>query len=271
MHHGSRSHKFWESRPATARLQYDPVLGERRLWVVKPNTHHRRYSTVELSRVGGVNAPVNSRDPVYNFLCFWAISVGDKWRHNDVIAEKVINMDQNSRSQTDMESVWSVSKLSTESVGSRRELVANSVHTAGADATQFDSWVASSSAVCTGYRVDYVTSLTSVRDLIRQIILWQTCCFLPDLICEIRHPDRLTALDTRDTIFFLNSRRDGNMNVWRQSVHHVLASVSRALFYRTHTYTYCPLVLLFHPSVVRRNVYLTYGPVILVRSRLLMQ
>jgi len=29
-----------------------------------------------------------------------------------------------------MESVWSVSKLSTESVGSRRELVANCVHTA---------------------------------------------------------------------------------------------------------------------------------------------
>ena len=35
-----------------------------------------------------------------------------------------------------MESVWSVSKLSTESVGSRRELVANSVHTADADATK---------------------------------------------------------------------------------------------------------------------------------------
>jgi len=33
-----------------------------------------------------------------------------------------------------MESVWSVSKLSTESVGSSRELVANCVHTA--DATQ---------------------------------------------------------------------------------------------------------------------------------------
>jgi len=32
--------------------------------------------------------------------------------------------------------VWSVSKLSTESVGSRRELVANSVHTADADATK---------------------------------------------------------------------------------------------------------------------------------------
>jgi len=35
-----------------------------------------------------------------------------------------------------MESVWSVSKLLTESVGSRRELVVNSVHTADADATQ---------------------------------------------------------------------------------------------------------------------------------------
>jgi len=33
-----------------------------------------------------------------------------------------------------MESVWSVSKLSTESVGSRRELVANCVHTADANA-----------------------------------------------------------------------------------------------------------------------------------------
>ena len=35
--------------------------------------------------------------------------------------------------------VWSVSKLSTESVGSRRELVANSVHTVDADATQLVS------------------------------------------------------------------------------------------------------------------------------------
>ena len=58
---------------------------------------------------------------------------------NDVMVEKVI--DQNSRSQTAMESVWSVSKLSTEYVGSRRELVANCVHTADADATQLDSGV----------------------------------------------------------------------------------------------------------------------------------
>jgi len=35
-----------------------------------------------------------------------------------------------------MESVWSVSKLSTESVGSRCELVANSVHIAEGDATK---------------------------------------------------------------------------------------------------------------------------------------
>ena len=35
-----------------------------------------------------------------------------------------------------MESVWSVSKLSTESVGSRRQLVANCDHTADADATK---------------------------------------------------------------------------------------------------------------------------------------
>jgi len=35
-----------------------------------------------------------------------------------------------------MESVWSISKLSTESVGSRRELVANYVHIADADTTK---------------------------------------------------------------------------------------------------------------------------------------
>jgi len=48
--------------------------------------------------------------------------------------KKVINIYQNSRSQTAMESsaVWPVSKLSTESVDSRRELVANCVHTADA-------------------------------------------------------------------------------------------------------------------------------------------
>jgi len=86
-------------------------------------------TTVELSRVGGVNAPIGSRDPVYNFLCCWAIEVGDKWRYNDVnhvIVEKLINVVKRIWSL----SVWSVSTLSTESVGSSRGLVANSVHTA---------------------------------------------------------------------------------------------------------------------------------------------
>jgi len=46
-------------------------------------------------------------------------------------------------------SVCSVSKLSTESVGSRRELVANCVYTY--DATQLDSCVATASAVCIGH------------------------------------------------------------------------------------------------------------------------
>jgi len=35
-----------------------------------PNTHRaKRDETVELHLVGGVNTPVGSRDPVYNFLC----------------------------------------------------------------------------------------------------------------------------------------------------------------------------------------------------------
>jgi len=87
----------------------------------------------------------------FPFLCCSAIEVGDKWRHNDVIVEKVIDIDRNSHSQTIK---VSVSKLSTESAGSRRELVANSVHTADAT-TQLDSWVAS--AVCIGHKYIYNT------------------------------------------------------------------------------------------------------------------
>jgi len=62
---------------------------------------------IELSRVGGVNAPVGSRDPVYNFLCCSAIEVGDNLtiRHNDVVVETVSNIDQNSGTQT---SIWSL-------------------------------------------------------------------------------------------------------------------------------------------------------------------
>jgi len=68
-------------------------------------------------------------------VCFIPVTVCDchteikdyfTWLDNDVIVEKV-DIDQNSRSQTAMESIWSVSKLPTESVGSR-ELVANCSH-----------------------------------------------------------------------------------------------------------------------------------------------
>jgi len=45
---------------------------------VKPNTHRRRRrdETVESRRVGGVNTPVGSRDPVYNFL-YWQLTSDD--------------------------------------------------------------------------------------------------------------------------------------------------------------------------------------------------
>jgi len=47
---------------------------------LKPNAHRwrrrrRSDSADELSRVGVVNAPVGSRDPIYNFLCCWATGV----------------------------------------------------------------------------------------------------------------------------------------------------------------------------------------------------
>jgi len=43
--------------------------------IFKPNTHRRRRrdETVELRRVGDVNTPVGSRDPVCNFLC-WQVT-----------------------------------------------------------------------------------------------------------------------------------------------------------------------------------------------------
>jgi len=91
-----------------------------------------------------VNAPVGSRDQVYNSCTVEPITVRllELVTCDDIMTsllKKVINIGQNPRTLTVMESLWSVSKLSTESVGSRRELVANSVHTADADATRLDS------------------------------------------------------------------------------------------------------------------------------------
>jgi len=73
------------------------------------------------------------------------------------LLKKVIIMDQNLHSRT---AIWPVSRLSTESIGSRRELVANCVHTA--DATQLDSCVTSSSAVCIGLHFSYSFRLTTI-------------------------------------------------------------------------------------------------------------
>jgi len=70
-------------------------------------------SKVECRRVGGVNAPVRSRDQVHNFLCCWAIGVGDV-----AIVEKVINIDQNSRSQTAMFSFKIVDRIRRQSSSS---------------------------------------------------------------------------------------------------------------------------------------------------------
>jgi len=64
-----------------------------------------------------------------------------------------------------MESVWSVPKLSTESVGSRRELC-DCVHTADADATQL------ASAVCIGVLMSSESLNVSLLDalIINQLL-----------------------------------------------------------------------------------------------------
>jgi len=98
------------------------MLVDFRFMRIMANTHRRRDSTVELTRVGGVNAPVGSRDPVYNFLCCWTIEVGDKWRHNDVIVEKVISIDQNSPSQTAMFSFQIIDRIRRQSSWASCEL-----------------------------------------------------------------------------------------------------------------------------------------------------
>jgi len=57
-----KSHDITEEKQVQRRLLFIALLQ------VKPNTHRRRRrdSTLKLRRVGGVNAPVGSRDPVYN-------------------------------------------------------------------------------------------------------------------------------------------------------------------------------------------------------------
>ena len=124
-----------------------------------PNTHRRRDSTVELSRVGvgGVYAPVVSRDPVSIFLRQSHIGCRIvNWVTTADGCVHTADTTQLDSTRQDKFSTCSVSKFS--SACSRRELVANSIHTADADTTQIDSWVAS--AVCIGHNVDYYVAST---------------------------------------------------------------------------------------------------------------
>ena len=91
---------------------------------------------VELCRVGGVNDPVVSRDPVSNFLrqshigcriVSW-VTTADGCVHTADTAK----LDRINSQHVQFPNLSVV-------VGSRRELVANSIHTADADATQLDS------------------------------------------------------------------------------------------------------------------------------------
>ena len=86
-----------------------------------------------------MNAPVGRRDPVYNYC---AVELLRLVTSDDVMTSLLKKLSVSIKIHVVnliLSLVWPVSKLSTESVGSRRELVANSVHTADADASQLDS------------------------------------------------------------------------------------------------------------------------------------
>jgi len=83
---------------------------------------------VELRRVGGVNAPVVSRDPVSNFL---------RQSQNCRIVNWVTTANGAYTPQTQLNSTQ-LDRINSQHVqfpNFRRELVANSIHTADADAT----------------------------------------------------------------------------------------------------------------------------------------
>ena len=110
-----------------------------------PNTHRRRRrdSTVELSRVGGVYAPVVSRDswPSFQFSAPVTYRLQNCKLGHD--SRRVCTHHRHNSTRQDKFSTCSVSKFPSAVVGNRRELVANSIHTADADAT--------ASAVCIGH------------------------------------------------------------------------------------------------------------------------
>ena len=106
-------------------------------------------SKVEPRRIGGVNRERTSRQswPSLQFpvllsqsqLSYWGMVTSD-----DIMTSLLKKLSISIKIHV-VKPSCSVSRLLTESVGSRRELVANSVHTA--DATRLDSWVASAVGV----------------------------------------------------------------------------------------------------------------------------
>jgi len=88
-------------------------------------------------------APIGSHDPVYNFLCFEPSRLVS---NGDIMTSLLDKLSISIRFHV-VNPLWSLFgrflNLSTESVGSRRELVANSVHTADAAPSQRISTVES--------------------------------------------------------------------------------------------------------------------------------
>ena len=101
------------------------IIGMRSI-IIKPNTQRRRDSTVE---------SVASWPSLHYFLHCWAIEVGDKWRHNGVIVEKVTTIDQYS--------LWSLLGQfpNCRPIPSAVDMRYCEFYIHAADATQVDSWV----------------------------------------------------------------------------------------------------------------------------------
>jgi len=99
---------------------------------------------VELRRVGGVNAPVVSRDPVSNFLHQSHRLQNCKLGHDSRRART-----HRRHNSTLFNSIGYILNMFSFQifVGSRRELVANSIHTADAEATP----TRLNSTVCIGH------------------------------------------------------------------------------------------------------------------------
>ena len=94
-------HNIWlaETASTTAKLSLKPNTHRRRNadatqlsswvssavwirdWLARVSTSLTKFANSEVELVGAVNAHDGSRDPVYNFLCCWAIELDGKWRH----------------------------------------------------------------------------------------------------------------------------------------------------------------------------------------------